>query len=1155
MLRVVSLVPFIAALLLCGRTLATEYFVSPRGSDKDSGTTRAQALQTIARGVSLLKPGDTLTVGPGVYPESVRCALEGRPDAPITIRAARPGTACIEGFVSVGRFERMPGMHYTYRTQATVPEKAIVMERGTGRRLRACPDPGAMEQVLGSYCVDQASGALYVHSSDSNDPNAHDIQVSVREEGLMFEKPWHGKITPRHLIIEGLEIRGFSGVNRGFGGHGLAFQGAEDVVVRNCTVHDCDHGIWFRWGAKRVKLLNNTIYRCWSSYLESGNIKIERDARDCLVAGNRIHDTETHGLRTYSGGGPGTVFEKNIVWNCQNSAIQFKGGRLGTARHNVCSGYSSYLGSEHHNTVFGEPGDRYMHDPTDLFYGDFRSARCIRDPKFVDPLNWDFRLQSDSPARGRGPDGTDLGAYPYQDEVFFVSPHGDDGAVGTSVATAWKTVARAADAAKPGTTVLLTEGTYAEPLVPARSGTKDAPIVFRRRGRDRMCLTGGGKRPFGIDLRDRAHIRVEGLEVTGFSTAGIAAGGKVSEGIEIVRCVSHDCIGDGIVLADAAAEVEQCTAARNGKFGLRIGGMSSAVSVVSCVFATNTAGQISVASASPGRFCSEHNNLWSASGPLAFWNGEPMDGLGEWRRASGQDYLSQPCNPLFAAADDGDFRLQGNSPCLSKGAAWCDQGGAGRIRREPVLAIARLESSGITSTTATVSWWTERHEGNTQLEWGPSPELGNVVSRKFEHGLFHHVTLTGLEPNTTYFYRASTQTPGWLMHGNPVLWQVELDKKRQTASSPVLKLRTVDRDPAPRTYHVSLKGTDENDGLSRAKAFRHIGRAASLALPGDTVLIEPGNYAETIMPLHSGRKGRPITFKPAGPEPVVIDGRLLQPIMVALLGKSYITIEGFHFKGQKYHQYHGYCDGAAWCGQVWLDQADHIVVRRCFFDGRGSYVQHGIDSAMHVEGQPLSSLRVEDCAFLGLAKVGYLWQVDCEFDHCVFGMCFFGHAKGEGASRFSFRNCVVTSALARKSRDFGWMIWTAGDAKSVRSDHNAFWYQPYDVRRWVGILEGQPGFVPDYENAKCYLGEEGLEHWRADTGNDQRSLTVADPRFVTYKGSIGWQGEKEMTECENPEAPRKIRWLDDFRLEPDSPLKGKGENGADIGIRFSVPKE
>ena len=134
------------------------------------------------------------------------------------------------------------------------------------------------------------------------------------------------------------------------------------------------------------------------------------------------------------------------------------------------------------------------------------------------------------------------------------------------------------------------------------------------------------------------------------------------------------------------------------------------------------------------------------------------------------------------------------------------------------------------------------------------------------------------------------------------------------------------------------------------------------------------------------------------------------------------------------------------------------------------------------------------------------------------------------------------------------MIWTRGDAKSVRSDRNAFWYQPYDVRRWVGILNGQPGFVPDYENSKCYLGEEGLKHWRADTGNDQHSLTVTDPRFVTYKGSIGWQGEKEMTECENPKAPRKVRWLDDFRLEPGSPLKGKGENGADIGIRFPVPK-
>ena len=190
------------SLFWAGILHAGEYFVAPQGNDTNNGIGLDQAVKTITQGIKLLKPGDTLTVQPGIYPESIRCALEGKPGAPITIRAARPGAAVLEGFVSVPPFDKTPGSQYTYQTRAKVTDKAIVMERRTGRHLRACPNPDAVEQVLGSFYADPAAGLLYLHGTDSQNPTPNDIQVSVHEEGLYFYAQSTNKAA-KWLIIDG----------------------------------------------------------------------------------------------------------------------------------------------------------------------------------------------------------------------------------------------------------------------------------------------------------------------------------------------------------------------------------------------------------------------------------------------------------------------------------------------------------------------------------------------------------------------------------------------------------------------------------------------------------------------------------------------------------------------------------------------------------------------------------------------------------------------------------------------------------------------------------------------------------------------------------------------------------------------------------------
>ena len=74
------------------------------------------------------------------------------------------------------------------------------------------------------------------------------------------------------------------------------------------------------------------------------------------------------------------------------------------------------------------------------------------------------------------------------------------------------------------------------------------------------------------------------------------------------------------------------------------------------------------------------------------------------------------------------------------------------------------------------------------------------------------------------------------------------------------------------TYYVSTGGNDANAGHSLSAPFRSIQRAASVARPGDTVLIRGGTYRETVKPANSGTSSARITFKPYNGEAVTISG-------------------------------------------------------------------------------------------------------------------------------------------------------------------------------------------------------------------------------------------------------------------------------------------
>jgi len=73
------------------------------------------------------------------------------------------------------------------------------------------------------------------------------------------------------------------------------------------------------------------------------------------------------------------------------------------------------------------------------------------------------------------------------------------------------------------------------------------------------------------------------------------------------------------------------------------------------------------------------------------------------------------------------------------------------------------------------------------------------------------------------------------------------------------------------TYYVAPGGSDGNPG-SLASPYLTIQKAATVALPGDTVQIRAGTYRETVTPTNSGTAGSPITYRNYNNETVTISG-------------------------------------------------------------------------------------------------------------------------------------------------------------------------------------------------------------------------------------------------------------------------------------------
>lgn len=104
--------------------------------------------------------------------------------------------------------------------------------------------------------------------------------------------------------------------------------------------------------------------------------------------------------------------------------------------------------------------------------------------------------------------------------------------------------------------------------------------------------------------------------------------------------------------------------------------------------------------------------------------------------------------------------------------------------------------------------------------------------------------------------------PGGTLIGGITIWKDALSDEELGLTE---EGRGMERNGTPVNRYVNAAtGDDANDGLSKAKPFRTIQRAADLVNPGDTVWIAPGVYFEIVELARGGSAEQPIMFRADG---------------------------------------------------------------------------------------------------------------------------------------------------------------------------------------------------------------------------------------------------------------------------------------------------
>ncbi len=1114
---------------------AAEYFVSTRGSDAAAGNSAATAFATIGKGVSMLKAGDTLTILPGEYLESIEMRKQaGTKDAPVTIRAQREGTVLLRGDVEVTGWEVVAGLEGVFAASFDKIAQGVADPR-TMTHYEPAATAVEIGTKPGAFFHDAKSGRLLVRTADARPPGV--LMVSITNgNGLALENC-------AHITIEGLAFTGYQHADTSvlLGSRtrwGIIAGKCESITLRRCVAYLNSGGLCFTTGTANSVIEDCFVFANASRTIGISNQILGWGAKDCVFRRNRIEGFNSptgsqDQITFYSNEGQTNLLEGNI-------AIRASFMDKGDAKNvRVVSNL----------TTGPKPGFYQQEDASNLRVQYTNPAKLSA--QFADPVNGDFRLVPESPQRGKGLNGADPGPNPFREEVFFVSPEGNDGALGLSPAKPWKSLKHAAARAKAGDTIYLMAGVYEEALAPAQSGTADKPIRFARYADGRVILDGKGKLPVGIDLSGHSHIVIEGLVVRNFAQHGVKAADCAS------ITLSHLMIGGSGSDALSARKVNalslrHCFLGRSGGSVVRLEQCADAT-LMGNLFGDCTGPRLVCDAPSFATLWSDRNHFMpAASGPLVEAAGQSHVTLADWQK-NGMDAHSLIAEPGFddKGTGGGGVLLRADSTLIGRGPLAAAIGPFRRMSVEQPVTVEQPRLHSATPTTANLECRTPSAPVEITLEWGDSPALGQ--KRTALADIAHSVSLTGLKAGATYHARFTTA-----VRETRTVFATDRDTLQATgdaAQSETITFTTPASATPPRTFHVAPDGDDTRAGLARDSAWRTINHAASQAVAGDTVLVHSGTYEETITVRGTGSDEAPLTFRTAPGAVVWLTGSdRLRSTAFLIKEKSHVVVDGFRFRDFLSEE-------SSHKAVVVIIGGSHNTVRRCFYDGR---VLSGYMNVFLGMSDSTDAL-VENCVMiLGMGEGMSLNTCPRSVvRHCVFynnnirALSIMSDVSGVQHDPVTVTHNLFCAVIPAKG---GSAFMRTRQLRNLVSDHNAYFDRIAESER--GIVETM--FIGEKKVGQPKPGSyDGLDFTlatiRTETGNEKHSrfgnpglpvVKELSPRYdndTPANNERTWQGQWLANELH--QTRQEIQPLDfhHFIAAPDSPL-AKAADGKPIGL-------
>jgi parallel beta-helix repeat protein len=273
---------FICSLILAGGILearisaAATFYVATTGSDANPGTEENPFL-TLNKGVTVLKPGDTLYLRSGIYAESLRNKIAGGTSwsAPVKVAAFPGETVTLRPALGTnvlwlsGTNRRYIVIEGLIIDGSNVSSNGIKIDSGDGTvataahhiRIKDVEVMNAPNQgiLVSRYCDDNEFLNLHVHHNGTDLTTDHGIYIQGSRNLIRGGQWHHNKRYGIHLYQYGMSNVVSSariyGNTRGI----ISSQQADNLITNNLVYQNTDRGILLANG-NNLKVYNNTVY-------------------------------------------------------------------------------------------------------------------------------------------------------------------------------------------------------------------------------------------------------------------------------------------------------------------------------------------------------------------------------------------------------------------------------------------------------------------------------------------------------------------------------------------------------------------------------------------------------------------------------------------------------------------------------------------------------------------------------------------------------------------------------------------------------------------------------------------------------------------------------------------------------------------------------